>query len=182
MRQNESVLQRRMSLTELLEGESFTEVVKGFVELYRVGIKVFDDKGGKIADIKIGNGDFCGYVFSFPEGRRRCTATVGRVKDGPVALQPRRAPAGASTPPRPAATAKGIVTVPCFTGLRYLIVPILWEGDVLGRVVFGPFMPEDLHDFPPRSLTEIAEAFDVTNARTHLEKIRRAPESTRWRG
>ena len=64
----------------MLDTESFTEVVKGFVELYRVGIKVFDDRGGKLADIKIGNGDFCGYVFSFPEGRRRCTATVGRVK------------------------------------------------------------------------------------------------------
>jgi hypothetical protein len=65
VRQGESVLQRRISLGELLDGESFTEVVKGFVELYKVGIKVFDDKGGKLADIKVGNGDFCGYVFSF---------------------------------------------------------------------------------------------------------------------
>ena len=40
-----SVLQRRMSLGELLDTESFTEVVRGFVELYRVGIKVFDEKG-----------------------------------------------------------------------------------------------------------------------------------------
>ena len=74
MSSRESVLQRRISLGEMLDTESFTEVVKGFVELYRVGIKVFDDRGGKLADIKIGNGDFCGYVFSFPEGRRRCTA------------------------------------------------------------------------------------------------------------
>jgi two-component system, NarL family, sensor histidine kinase BarA len=56
VRQGESVLQRRISLGEMLDTESFTEVVKGFVELYRVGIKVFDDKGGKLADIKIGGG------------------------------------------------------------------------------------------------------------------------------
>ncbi len=176
MRQGESVLQRRISLGEMLDGESFTEVVKGFVELYRVGIKVFDDKGAKLADIKINNGDFCGYVFSFPEGRRRCTATVGRVKDGPVATTH-----GARLPVLESdlvPQARGMVTVPCFTGLRYLIMPILWEGDTMGRVVFGPFTPEDLVDFPPRSLTEVTDAFDVGNAKTLVEKVRRAPEST----
>ena len=174
MRQGESVLQRRVSLAEMLDSESFTEVVKGFVELYRIGIKVFDEKGSKLADIKIGNGDFCGYVFSFPEGRRRCTATVGRVKDGPVAVSH-----GARLPVlEPEFHAKGMVTVPCFTGLRYLIEPISWEGDVLGRVVFGPFMPEDLTEFPPRSLAEISEALNATNAHQLVDKVRRAPEAT----
>lgn len=176
MRQGESVLQRRVSLAEMLDGESFTEVVKGFVELYRVGIKVFDEKGAKLADIKINNGDFCGYVFSHPEGRRRCTATVGRVKDGPVTVAH-----GARLPvlePDLVVPAKGMVTVPCFTGLRYLIAPILWEGDVMGRVVFGPFMPDDLGDFPPKSLAEVSERLDVANARALVEKVRRAPEST----
>ncbi len=176
MRQGESVLQRRISLGEMLDTESFTEVVRGFVELYRVGIKVFDDKGGKLADIKIGNGDFCGYVFSFPEGRRRCTATVGRVKDGPLAPSH-----GARLPVLDAdlvPQGKGMLTVPCFTGLRYLIVPILWEGDTLGRVVFGPFMPDDLKTFPPETLTEISEGFDIGNGRSLVEKVRRAPEGT----
>ncbi len=176
MRQNESVLQRRSSLGELLDTDSFNEVVKGFVELYRVGIKVFDERGGKIADVKIGNGDFCGYVFSFPEGRRRCTATVGRVKDGPLAFSH-----GARLPvlePDLVPQSKGMLAVPCFTGLRYLVVPILWEGDTLGRVVFGPFFPEDLRDFAPKTLTEISKGFDVGNAHSLVEKVRRAPEST----
>jgi two-component system, NarL family, sensor histidine kinase BarA len=176
MRQGESVLQRHISLAEMLDGDSFADVVRGFVELYRVGIKVFDDKGAKLADIKINNGDFCGYVFSFPEGRRRCTATVGRVKDGPVATSH-----GARLPVLEndlVTLGKGMVTVPCFTGLRYLIMPIVWEGDPMGRVVFGPFVPEDLTDFPPKTLTEISEAFDVPNAHGLVEKVRRAPEST----
>ncbi len=177
MRNGESVLQRRIALGELLDEESFTDVVKGFVELYKVGIKVFDDKGSKLADIKIGNGDFCGYVFSFPEGRRRCTATVGRVKDGPVAeSHGARLPVLGGQEFGPVGA--GMVTVPCFTGLRYIILPIRWEGDVLGRVVFGPFFPEDLKDFAPKTLTDISDSFDVSNAKTLVEKVRSAPEST----
>lgn len=169
----DSVLQRRVSLAELLDSESFTEVVKGFVELYRVGVKVFDEKGAKLADIKINNGDFCGYVFSFPEGRRRCTATVGRVKDGPLA-----ATHGARLPVLEGDTAhRGMLTVPCFSGMRYLVAPITWEGDVLGRVVFGPFMPDDLADFPPRTLSEVSEALDPANARRLAQKVRRASEA-----
>ncbi len=60
----DSVLQQRLSLFEMIDVASFREVVRGFVELYRIGIKVFDDRGGKLADIKIGNGDFCGYAQS----------------------------------------------------------------------------------------------------------------------
>ncbi len=169
----ESVLQRRLTLGEMLDIPSFTEVVKGFVELYKVGIKVFDDKGGKLADIKVGNGDFCGYVFSFAEGRTRCTATVGRVKDGPVAPVD-----GARLPVlQDLSGPRGMVAVPCFTGLRYLVMPVVWEGDVLGRVIFGPFTPDDLEDLPP-SLTGLSPAPDPGNARALMAKVRRAPEST----
>src|SRR5882757_812147 len=107
-----SVLNRRLTLSEMIDAPGFTEVVKNFVELYRVGIKVFDEKGQKLADIKIGNGDFCGYVFSFPDGRTKCTATVARVKDGPVSVSH-----GARLPvldSSDAPQAKGMVTVPCF--------------------------------------------------------------------
>ncbi len=169
-----SVLQRRLSLSEMLDVPGFTEVVKNFVELYRVGIKVFDEKGAKLADVKIGNGDFCGYVFSFPEGRTRCTATVARVKDGPIATtHGARLPVLAEDS---GPQARGMVTVPCFTGLRYLIMPVTWEGDPMGRIVFGPFVPDDMKQFP-QSLLDISTGLDVANAEGLLEKIRRAPES-----
>lgn len=169
----ESVLQRRLSLGDMLDGPTFNEVVKSFVELYKVGIKVFDDAGGKLADFKIGNGDFCGYVFSFPEGRLRCSQTVARVKDG--ALEPvlgaRHTSDADPTAPR------GMVTVQCFTGLRYVLMPILWEGDALGRIVFGPFTPDDLRSVPA-SLQELSRGLELSVLETHLGRIRRAPEST----
>ena len=169
----ESVLQRRLALGDLLDLQTFGELAKGFADLYKVGVKVFDERGNRLADIKVGNGDFCGYVFSFAEGRRCCTATVARVKEGPVSLVQN------AVPPQmpPGIPLRGMVTVPCFTGLRYLVLPILWEGDALGRVVFGPFTPEDLGDLPA-SLTDLTPGIDIALAHRHLAKIRRAPEQT----
>ena len=93
----ESVLQRRLTLSDMLDAPTFTEVVKSFVELYRVGIKVFDEHGNKLADIKIGNGDFCGYVFSFPEGRQPLHRDRGAGEGRPARRhRTARAPTGAT--------------------------------------------------------------------------------------
>jgi signal transduction histidine kinase len=72
---------------------------------------------------------------------------------------------------------KGMVAVPCFTGLRYLILPLTWEGDPFGRVIFGPFTPEQLSELP-RTLRDIAPTLDLSLAQLHLAKVRRAPESS----
>ena len=169
----ESVLQRRLTLGDMLDTNTFAELVKSFADLYKIGVKVFDEKGNRLADIKIGNGDFCGYVFSFTEGRRCCTQTVARVKEGPISTSQ-----GARPPQSPQGLKlHGMITVPCFTGLRYLILPISWEGDVLGRVVFGPFTPEELGDLP-KSLTDLTPGIELPLAQSHLAKIRRAPEQT----
>ncbi|MBU8899002.1 PocR ligand-binding domain-containing protein [Corallococcus sp. M34] len=167
----ESVLQRRLSLGDLLDLPSFADVVKSFSDLYRVGIKVLDARGSKLADVKVGHGDFCAYVFSFPEGRARCVATVARVKDGPVVPN-----LGARVADAEEAEAAGLVAMPCFTGLRYVVMPIRWEGDLLGRVILGPFTPEELDDFP-LTLTDI-EGLDLARARELVAKVRRAPERT----
>src|SRR3954462_12200200 len=169
----ESVLQRRLTLSDMVDLDSFNEVVKSFVELYRVGIKVFDENGDKLSDVKVGNGDFCGYVFSFPEGRLRCTQTVARIKDGPV--QPAQG-ARLTSQVDPAAPPR-MLTVQCFTGLRYLMTPVLWEGDEIGRIIFGPFQPDDLQELPS-TLMEISRGLDPGLLQTHLGRIRRAPEST----
>jgi two-component system, NarL family, sensor histidine kinase BarA len=168
---HESVLQRRLTLEDLLDVPSFAEVVRSFSELYRVGLKVLDEHGAKLADVKVGNGDFCGYVFSLPEGRSRCTATVARVKEGPLA------PTQSASPLRlPSPLGGELLSVPCFTGLRYLLMPVHWEGDVLGRVILGPFTPEELVDLP-QTLTSI-EGLEPARALEHLFKVRRAPERT----
>jgi len=154
-----SFLQQQPPLGDLLDLRAFSEVCQSFSELYRVGLKVFDGAGNKLVDVKVGNADFCGYIWSKASGREQCVATGGRVKTEPVDELPR-------------ATAFA-----CFSGCRNVVQPVLYEGDAIGRVVFGPFVPEDLVELPA-TLTGISRDFDVPQASSYLQKIRRVPQET----
>jgi two-component system sensor histidine kinase BarA len=156
-RPRESVLQRKPTLGELLDLPSFQQVVQGFAELNRLGIKVFDEAHEKLADVRMGSAEFCAYAFTFAEGKRKCTATVTRVREGEVNVSP-------------------VMPVPCFTGLRYLVLPVVWEGDPLGRVVFGPFIPDSLGDLP-ESFTSIDPGIDKVRAAALLKGVRRASDA-----
>lgn len=150
-------LEEKIPLGELLDLKSFQEVCRSFVELYKIGLKVFDAAGQKLVDIKVGSGDFCGYLFTNGEGARRCTATIHRVKTDPLAEGK-------------------IHTVQCFSGARYLVMPLLYDMDVVGRAIFGPFVPNELVELPP-TLTDL-EGLDFDHASKLMSKIRRAPDST----
>ncbi len=152
-----SVLQALSPLGDLLDLKSFTEVCQSFAELYRVGLKVFDAGGNKLVDVKVGNADFCGYIWQKPDGRSQCIATVGKVKSDPVAEE--------AVP----------TTFDCFSGCRYVVQPVLYEGDAVGRIVFGPFVPEDLVSLPS-TLTGISSDFDERAASAYLTKIRRVSQ------
>jgi signal transduction histidine kinase len=149
-----SFLQQRIPLADLLDLKAFEEVCRSFAELYRVGLKVFDEDGNKLVDVKVGNADFCGYIWTKPAGREQCIATVGRVKSQPLGEEPK---------PHPFV---------CFSGCRYVVEPILYEGDVMGRVVFGPFVPDDLAELPV-TLRRIAPDFDAKLGESYQQKIRR---------
>jgi signal transduction histidine kinase len=154
-----SFLQQRLPLADLLDLKAFEEVCRSFAELYRVGLKVFDEEGNKLVDVKVGNADFCGYIWTKPAGREQCIATVGRVKGEPVGEE---------------STA---TTFECFSGCRYVVQPVLYEGDVMGRVVFGPFVPDDLVELPA-SLRKISPDFDAKLAESYQQKIRKVPIPT----
>src|SRR5512133_11966 len=151
-----SFLQQKLPLGDLLDVRAFGEVCHSFAELYRIGLKVFDDAGNKLVDVKVGNADFCGYVWSKPSGREQCIATVGRVKGEPVGDEPRA------------------TRVACFSGCEYVVQPILYEGDVLGRVVFGPFVPEALVELPAplRAIVPGDDARKVEAFQARIRKVR----------
>ena len=159
MTQAPSFLQQQLPLGDLLDLRAFSDVCQSFAELYRVGLKVFDEAGNKLVDVKVGNADFCGYIWTKASGREQCVATVGRVKSQEIPE--------AATP----------TLVPCFSGCRYVVQPVLYEGDAIGRVVFGPFVPEELAALP-ETLTSIAPDFDVSLATGYMQKIRRVPQAT----
>src|SRR6185312_10000385 len=57
-----------------------------------------------------------------------------------------------------------------------VMAPLEHEGDTLGRVIFGPFIPEEL-DGLGAGLTAMTD-FNLSQARQLMNKIRRAPEDT----
>lgn len=127
---SDSILQRQFRLSELVDVESFREVMKSFADLYHIGVKVFDAEGTKLVDIRVGAGPFCAYLFQHSPTKAACTRLVGKLKNDPI---------------------KGtqIQLVDCFSGLRYALMPVIYEGDFLGRVIFGPFWPKEAPEIHP---------------------------------
>src|SRR5258708_10202329 len=113
--------------------------------------------------MKVASGDFCAYMFTGPNGRRLCTETVTHIKVRPLETVP--SPEG------------NIAVRNCFSGLRYLMLPIVYEGDLLGRIIFGPFMPDEVGDLGS-DLKALEGEFDLFKAEEPIDRIRRAPETT----
>ena len=167
---SESALQRKLKLSDMLDLPSFTEVCQGFAELYRVGVKVYEEKGPKLVDIKGADTPLCAYVFEFANGKAQCMRTAARVKDGPVELKDGVRAMGENK--------TEVFSVPCFVGCRYLVMPIRHEGDVLGRVVFGPYVPDDVKDLPSGVAAVAGAGFDAQKGQEMIAHARHAPEAS----
>ncbi len=155
-----SVLQKRIALVDLIDAESFKDVMSAFAELYRVGVKVFDTEGNKIVDIRVGNSGFCGYLWEFGSTRQACTRLVTGLKNDPFVVE------NGVEQPR---------LVDCFSGLRYVVVPLHYEGDLMGRLIFGPYMPQALAQ-PSEGLYRIESRIDRRRANQLVEPVRKAPD------
>jgi two-component system sensor histidine kinase BarA len=158
LRRPESVLDKKLSLADLVELDSFKDVTASFADLYRVGVKVFDAAGNKLVDV--GNGAFCGYLWEYGPTRQACTRLVTGLKNDPFDVQD-----GLEFPR----------VVDCFSGLRYVVVPLHYEGDLMGRLIFGPFMPQGLAG-PAEQLYQIEPKLERKKAEELVAQVRRAPD------
>lgn len=155
-----SVLDRDIRLAELLDLDAFKDVCASFVELYKIGIKIFDSDGTKLVDIRVGNGDWCGYIFQNAVGRQKCTKLVSKIKSFDY----------------PGLRGGKVVQQDCFSGLKYVIMPIMYGGDYLGRVIYGPFRPAELT--APAEEVQSFPDFDPEKLWSYGQKIRKAPDET----
>lgn len=154
---NASVIDQTPTLSELLDIDGFREVCRTFSELYGIGIKVFDVQSNKIVDMRANTGDHCGYLFSVHATQVMCTNLVNQIKTQVLDNQ---------------SQAK---TVDCFSGLRYKLLPIVYEGSVFGRLIFGPYAPEELSE-PPKPLKLYEPQLDIKKLGGYLSAIPRAAE------
>ncbi|MBM4281335.1 MAG: histidine kinase [Deltaproteobacteria bacterium] len=155
-----TVLDKRVAMVDLIDADSFRDLLSSFSDLYRVGIKVFDDAGNRMVDVRVGNSALCGYLWEFGGTRQACTKLVTGLKNDAFAAR--------DGLPQPH-------IVDCFTGLRYVVVPLVYEGDAMGRLILGPYLPADRPGLAEQ-LYSIDSRVERQRAELLLERVRRAPE------
>ncbi|MBI5500848.1 MAG: PocR ligand-binding domain-containing protein [Deltaproteobacteria bacterium] len=147
-------LERTLGLADLVEPSALHDVCTAFRELFGIGLRVFAADGSLLAE-SVEEEAFCTYVREFGEGRRQCNqfrAQLARfTAQGPEPL-----------------------AVRCFAGCAYLAAPVLFEGDAMGKVVYGPYLPADATRLPSTLMrldTEIDPA-TISERSASLRRVR----------
>jgi two-component system, NarL family, sensor histidine kinase BarA len=149
-----SVLQRSFALGELLDLDSFREVCVSYSSLFQIGFKIFDQTKELLVDVKGTGTDFCSYLFSHPGGKELCTREVTTIRDSAI-------PEG------------GPEYHNCFSGLRYMIAAITHEGDPIGKIVYGPYLPAEI---APPELSDLGQKFKTEVAARLIGKVRKVQD------
>jgi signal transduction histidine kinase len=105
---------RPIALAELLDAAALDEVVRSYAEFHGVGVSLVDGHGREVLSAARMTG-LCDAVRSFGPGRERCERTLRDVRSG----------GGCD----------------CFTNQRYQRERLEVDGQTLGTVVFGPYLP-----------------------------------------
>ncbi|NMC71773.1 MAG: hypothetical protein GYA57_17140 [Myxococcales bacterium] len=122
-------LDRTLGLAELVEPGALERICASFCELFGLGMRVYASDGTLLAETAP-EVAYCAYLRESPEGRRQCKQFRARLA-------------------HLGETAEGPATARCFGGCTYLASPVVFEGDEMGRVVYGPFVGPGPSPVPP---------------------------------
>jgi signal transduction histidine kinase len=143
-------------LEDIVDRRALNEVCRSFFELFSISLRVFTRDGVMLADAHEER-EICRYVNSLGDGRRACSTLVSEVKR--------------------ADPSDGPIVHPCFTGAEYRIVPIVYQGQRLGRFVLGPYVSAERREVP-KSLLVIDPRIDAERARSALSAMPRVRQET----
>ncbi len=150
-------------LEEVVDRKSLSEICRSFFELFSIPIRIFSSDGNLLADVHEER-HICRYVNSINAGRGACAAVVGRVKN--------------TVPTETSETGKRLTVLQtCFTGAEYHVVPVEYQGRLVGRAVFGPYLPGQLREVP-ESLLALDPSLDPEKARVALTEMPRVRAET----
>ena len=142
-------------LEDLVDRESLRTMVASFEQIFGLHVRIVSGSGTNLASTTNECG-LCAMVNEEPSGRRACARVVAEVK-------------------RLRLVGKDGVQHPCFTGAKYRLMPIQYEGDNIGRIIVGPYVdPED--DSIPDALLQISSRIDVARVAELLPLMPRATE------
>lgn len=142
------------NLRELVDGNSFLEVLNNYHRLFDLPVRVFDVEGNLLAEAAE-TLQVC-RVFGHSEaGKKRCIAARMKIK-------------------KALPEEKRLLSVDCLCGLRYTAAPISFQGKVLGKLVIGPYNPAQ-QDGAPRESLPPEEGINVHETAPLLLAVRRTP-------
>lgn len=153
-----SILDRDPTLAEVFEPELFTELAKTWVDLYRVGLRVFDADHNKLVDVQFGSGLF-NYAFGLSEARGSLTPFITSLKS--IDVEP----------------GEWRWRDEALTGTRWLIAPLVYQGDLLGKVVVGPYLAAE-SDATHRPGPPIEPQLDLARFDRLRNELRRVADAT----
>ncbi len=142
------------TLSELIDRASFTEVCLSYYKLFDIPMRVIDNDGNLIAETAR-TFSLCGTFGQCEGGRKVCIATRMKVKSARL-------------------SGRKLLSVDCITGLRYTAAPIWFQGNVIGKIVFGPYRPWKRESHP--TPVDLDPAVDMRLLEQQLEGMR--PTST----
>lgn len=151
------IFDERIRLEDLVDRQGLEELCKTFVALFGIPVRIYSVDGGLLVDSASEN-EICAYVNSSPDGRSACASVVGGAKA--------RDPGDAAD-----------ITHPCFTGAVYRIIALDYDGRRVGRLIVGPFLPNNVSGVPS-SLLAVHPSIDETRAQELLDKMPRAKPQT----
>ncbi len=118
------LLEQKITLPEILDQDSLQRVCMTYARMHGTGIAVADDTGQVLVDVPA-QLPLCRIISAHKNGPEICNIFDSLMQPDEEGTQFPR-----------------IVT--CICGLTYQIQPIIHQGNLLGKVVFGPYRTEDL--------------------------------------
>ncbi|MCP4679911.1 MAG: hypothetical protein GY854_31350 [Deltaproteobacteria bacterium] len=144
-----------VSLSDLLEGSAFQEVLENYYNMFDVSIRVFDEESDLLAEV-VRTAPVCRYIGQSEAGLKECTRLRLEVKS---------------------ATGAGEYSaLDCMCGLRYAQAPIIFQNATAGKIVLGPFLPSKRN----QALDELSKTdsrLDTHVIEEHLGKMRKVSDS-----
>jgi signal transduction histidine kinase len=142
-------------LENLIDRESLRTMVMSFEQIFGLHVRIVSGSGVNLASTANECG-LCAMVNEEPSGRRACARIVADVK-------------------RLRLVSKEGTEHPCFTGARYRLMPIQYEGDTIGRIIVGPYV-DPSNESIPDALFEVSSRIDVERVAELLPLMPHATE------
>lgn len=132
-----SLLERPVTLGDIIDPDSLQRVCMTFARTHRTGIAVLDARGEVLVDVPAEHA-LCRRIASHPIGAQLSCSFDSLVRASKIEL---------GDAPK---------VTHCLCGLRYEMLAIRHQGEVLGRLVYGPYRSETLEKLPAELLEKLA--------------------------